>query len=147
MRKNGYDYAIVDVAVSPDRLIDEVKAAPKIATLAEVKRVVTKRYALKPGDLESSSRVRPLAIPRQTALYLCRVCTKASFPQIGRHFGDRHHTTVMFAFRKLSHYRMRDAIWDDEIKTLIDLVQAEVDAREPPPRWSPGAEIVTLVTG
>ncbi len=58
-------------------------------------------YALTIDDLCSSSRSRQLVTARQIAMYLCRELTELSLPKIGQHFGNRDHTTVMHADRKI----------------------------------------------
>ena len=73
--------------------------APKIDT---IKDVTAKAYGVTKADLESACRKRQFAQPRQFAMYLSRQLTKCSYPQIGRMFGDRDHTTVLFAYRKIS---------------------------------------------
>ncbi len=72
---------------------------PKIDT---IKDVTAKAYGVTKADLESACRKRQYAQPRQYAMYLSRQLTKCSYPQIGRMFGDRDHTTVLFAYRKIS---------------------------------------------
>jgi chromosomal replication initiator protein len=72
---------------------------PKIDT---IKDVTAKAYGVTKHDLESACRKRQYAQPRQYAMYLSRHLTKCSYPQIGRMFGDRDHTTVLFAYRKVS---------------------------------------------
>jgi len=58
-------------------------------------------YALTIDDLCSASRSRQLVTARQIAMYLCRELTELSLPKIGQHFGNRDHTTVMHADRKI----------------------------------------------
>ena len=52
-------------------------------------------------DLTGPSRGRHLVMARQIGMYLCRELTSMSLPQIGREFGGRDHTTVMYADRKI----------------------------------------------
>jgi ATP-dependent protease ClpP protease subunit len=80
------------------------------------------------AELKSESRKRRLAIPRQEAMALCRELTGHSYPSIGHHFGDRDHTTVLFAFRKMkaleacSPQRQRDL---DELRQKINALVTE----------------------
>lgn len=73
--------------------------APRIDT---IKDVTAKAYGVTKAELESPCRKRQYALPRQYAMYLSRQLTKCSYPQIGRLFGDRDHTTVLFAYRKIA---------------------------------------------
>jgi chromosomal replication initiator protein len=133
MRKNGYEYALVNPPMSEESAL---RAAKKFAKIAEVKRAVSRHYALPPGALEAPSRQREWAHPRQIAIYLCRVYTEASYPRIGMSFGDRHHTTAMFAFRKVASFVAQDEIWASEMKTIAAKIAQEIDARPPIPLWS-----------
>lgn len=82
--------------------------------MAEIKEVVARHNGLTVADLESACRKKTLAWPRQIAQYLCRTMTVCSYPEIGRVFGDRDHTSILFAFRKVEHL----------LKTQADLAQA-----------------------
>src|SRR5690606_41429280 len=53
-------------------------------------------------DLYGSSRSQSVATARQIAMYLCRERTSLSLPKIGQLFGNRDHTTVMYAYKKIS---------------------------------------------
>lgn len=72
------------------------------AKIHEVKTVVAFMHGLPVSALESGCRKRLWAHPRQEAMKLARELTGASYPQIARHFGDRDHTTCLYADRKVS---------------------------------------------
>jgi chromosomal replication initiator protein len=59
-------------------------------------------FKLTVDDLYGSSRSQSVAIARQIAMYLCRERTSLSLPKIGQLFGNRDHTTVMYAYKKIS---------------------------------------------
>ena len=59
-------------------------------------------FAVSLEDLSGPSRGRHLVLARQIGMYLCRELTQMSLPQIGREFGGRDHTTVMYAERKIT---------------------------------------------
>jgi chromosomal replication initiator protein len=54
------------------------------------------------ADLKSKSNTRAIAVPRQIAMHLCKMLTKASLPEIGRAFGGKHHTTVLHSINKIN---------------------------------------------
>lgn len=58
-------------------------------------------FQLTVDDLHGSSRSQTVALARQIAMYLCREMTSLSLPRIGQLFGNRDHTTVMYANRKI----------------------------------------------
>jgi len=59
-------------------------------------------FRLSVDDLYGSSRSQAVATARQIAMYLCRERTSLSLPKIGQLFGNRDHTTVMYAYKKIS---------------------------------------------
>jgi chromosomal replication initiator protein len=59
-------------------------------------------YKLSPEDIVGSGRQQAVALARQIAMHICRELTDLSLPKIGTHFGNRDHTTVMYATKKIS---------------------------------------------
>jgi chromosomal replication initiator protein len=96
--------------------------APKIDT---IKDVTAKAYGVTKQDLESACRKRQFAQPRQYAMYLSRQLTKCSYPQIGRLFGDRDHTTVLFAYRKISAMVGSNEAMAEELRQLEQRILAD----------------------
>ena len=70
-------------------------------TIDHIKDEVATRYNLKTKDLEGSSRRKEINQARQVAIYLAREMTDHSFPAIGRHFGNRDHSTIMHSYMKI----------------------------------------------
>lgn len=83
-------------------------------------QVVTEHYGLTPTQLLSRSNSRAIAQPRQVAMYLSKKVTKASFPQIGRAFGGKHHTTVMHSVSKVEESYERDSDFRRTIQGLME---------------------------
>jgi hypothetical protein len=79
------------------------------AKIHEVKTVVAEMHGLTVDVLEGACRKRMFSGPRQEAMKLAREMTGASYPVIARHFGDRDHTTVIFADRKITGRETVDA--------------------------------------
>lgn len=67
----------------------------------QIQELVALSYGLHPRHMTSASRDKGHVWPRQVAMYLTRVLTKRSLPQIGAAFGHRHHTTVLHAIRSV----------------------------------------------
>jgi chromosomal replication initiator protein len=59
-------------------------------------------YKLTPEDIVGSGRQQAVALARQIAMHICRELTDLSLPKLGTHFGNRDHTTVMYATKKIS---------------------------------------------
>ena len=96
--------------------------APKIDT---IKDVTARAYGVTKVELESACRKRQYALPRQYAMYLSRQLTKCSYPQIGRMFGDRDHTTVLFAYRKIAAMIASNDAAAEELRALEQRIMAD----------------------
>jgi chromosomal replication initiator protein len=59
-------------------------------------------------------------MPRQICMYLCKKVTGSSLPQIGREFGDKHHTTVLHSINKIEELRQRDRDLNKQIQVFLD---------------------------
>ena len=59
-------------------------------------------YGVKTADLKSERRHKSIAGPRAVAMYLARHHTKDSYPDLGRAFGGKHHTTIISAVEKIA---------------------------------------------
>ena len=73
-----------------------------------IQRAVCQEFGLSLPQLRSKNNSRPVAYPRQIAMYLAKELTTASLPQIGREFGGKHHTTVLHSINKISELRQSD---------------------------------------
>jgi chromosomal replication initiator protein len=79
------------------------------ASAAEIIKFVARHYGLKVGEIKSKSNAKQIAFPRQVAMYLCKELTDLSYPEIGRQFNDKHHSTVMYSVDKIRQLRGSDA--------------------------------------
>ncbi len=78
------------------------------AGVDDIQRVVCHHFKLRTSDLSSKDRHKSIAFARHVAMYLCKQRLKCSFPELGRAFGNRDHTTVMSAVRKVEALRTSD---------------------------------------
>jgi chromosomal replication initiator protein len=74
---------------------------------------------VKPDALCGKRRTRNIAVPRQVAMYLMRQVTDLSLVEVGRLFGGRDHTTVMYACEKIASMVVVDSPFADKINGLI----------------------------
>ena len=93
-------------------------------TTQTIQRVVARHYGVSVIDLVSARRTQPLAFVRQIAIYLVRELTALSMPSIGRLFGDRDHTTILHAVRKVQARRERDPALAATLQKLAAAVAA-----------------------
>ena len=103
-----------------ERAIRDLVAAqerPQIR-IEDIQRVVAVHYQVSRSDLVSSRRTRAIVVPRQIAMYLAKVLTPRSLPEIGRRFGNRDHTTVLHAVRKIEGLIGRDQSLARDIESL-----------------------------
>lgn len=78
------------------------------AGVDDIQRVVCHHFKLRTSDLLSKDRHKSIAFARHVAMYLCKQRLKCSFPELGRAFGNRDHTTVISAVRKVESLRASD---------------------------------------
>ncbi|MAP96453.1 MAG: chromosomal replication initiator protein DnaA [Ponticaulis sp.] len=110
----GNPVTLDDVSAAVRRQLGDLKPP----TIDQVKRAACQVFEITKTDLESARRSRSVAYPRQIAMFLCRKLTTRSLPQIGRFFGNRDHTTVLYAVRKLEDLVKSDAALRDDIERV-----------------------------
>jgi chromosomal replication initiator protein len=93
-------------------------AEPKRVRIEDIQRIVARQYNVSRADLLSSRRTANVVRPRQVAMYLAKVLTLRSLPEIGRRFGGRDHTTVLHAVRKIENLAGNDSVFAEEIESL-----------------------------
>ncbi len=84
--------------------------------------VVSRYFDVKPEDIKSDKRSRDISIPRQISMFLCRNLMDLSFPEIGREFGGKHHTTVMTAFTNIDNKKKSDATIKSAIEDIMEIL-------------------------
>ena len=96
----------------------------KVITSKLIMQVVCKFFNIKVQDMTSTKRSNSVAFPRQIAMYLCRELANMSFPNIGKDFGGRDHSTVLHAYSKItSEYNSNPETKDliEEIKKSLSI--------------------------
>ncbi|CAN5192879.1 chromosomal replication initiator protein DnaA [soil metagenome] len=93
---------------------------PEGLTIERISRMVASHYKLTADEIKSKNNSRQIAVPRQVAMYLCKRLTKHSFPEIGREFGGKHHTTVMHSVEKIDSLIKEDRNFHRVVSELID---------------------------
>jgi len=110
-----------------DELLGHIYRAgePKRIRIEEIQRIVSRHYNVSRSDLLSNRRTRTIVKPRQVAMYLAKVLTPRSLPEIGRRFGGRDHTTVLHAVRKIEGLADTDPTLAQEIELLKRLIHEQ----------------------
>ena len=92
----------------------------RVITVDKIQNVVSNYFNIPLSEMLSQRRSRPLARPRQIAMYLAKKMTARSLPEIGRRFANRDHTTVIHAVKTIS----RLSEQDDEMKKNINQIKS-----------------------
>lgn len=98
-------------------------AEPKHIKIEDILRIVSKHYGVNRSDLLSARRNRSIVRPRQIGMYLAKLLTSRSLPEIGRRFGNRDHTTVLHAIRKIEQLMKEDTSLREEVEMLKRLLK------------------------
>jgi chromosomal replication initiator protein len=110
----------INLPMAQQALKQLLPSQEKRVTIDSVLRAVAERYSLQPAQLKQKTNVREISRPRQVAMYLCKELTQASLPEIGRHFGGKHHTTVIHSIRKVEELRNGDPDLNKLIHSVMD---------------------------
>jgi chromosomal replication initiator protein len=92
-------------------------------TIDSIQKATAEKFNVRQAQLKEKSNAKDIVRPRQVAMYLVKELTKASLPEIGRAFGNKHHTTVIHSIRKIDELRKSDVELNKTINSLIDSLQ------------------------
>ncbi len=114
----------ITVEFAQETLRDLLRAHQQVVSIANIQKAVADYYQLRLSDLNSKSRTRTLARPRQMAMAIVKELTSHSLPEIGDAFGGRDHTTVLHACRQIHKLRDTDGQlredWDKLLRKLSE---------------------------
>ena len=106
----------LSLELAKETLKDILPEEGRRATAADIIKFVARHYGLKVSEIKSKSNSKQIAFPRQVAMFLCKELTDLSYPEIGRQFNDKHHSTVMYSVDKIQKLRTTDA----ELERTLD---------------------------
>jgi chromosomal replication initiator protein len=95
---------------------------PRRIKIEDILRIISRHFGVSKGDLLSQRRHRSVVWPRQVGMYLAKQLTARSLPEIGRRFGNRDHTTVLHAIRKIEGQLADNPRLKDELEELKKLL-------------------------
>lgn len=98
----------IDLAFMQREIAVVAPQRPDLLSVGDIQKAVCSHFRLSSNDMLSKDRHKSVAFARQVAMYLCRQRLRSSFPELGRAFGDRDHTTVMSAVRRVESLRGTD---------------------------------------
>jgi chromosomal replication initiator protein len=112
----------IDLAFARTEVAATMTTRPNEASVEDIQRVVCHHFKLRSTDLLSQDRHKSIAFARHVAMYLCKQRLKCSFPELGRAFGNRDHTTVISAVRKVEALRTSDP----EVRAHIEALERKL---------------------
>src|SRR4051812_15125073 len=109
----------ITLDVAREALKDLLTKDDRPITPQEILRVVATHYGQTVTNLKSKSNAQTVAFPRQVAMYICKELTDLSYPEIGRVFNNKHHSTVMYSVQKIDEKRQNDQQFARIVENLL----------------------------
>ena len=120
---SSFTYRKLDLELAKEVLKDFALDKNKHFTITNIIKSVAKYHDIKVSDIKSKRRTRDISVPRQIAMFLCREHTKSSLPEIGRQFGGKDHTTVLFSYKKISNLIKENNELMASIQEILGLIE------------------------
>ena len=114
----------INIEMTHDLLRDLLKSSQRKVNIEQIQKKVSEHFNVKMSDMSSARRSRTVVRPRQIAMYLSKSLTSRSLPEIGRRFGNRDHTTVIHAVKKVEELRNVDVSFDEDVELLIRMLES-----------------------
>ncbi len=103
-------------------LKDLLNLAENNVTIDSIQTIVCKFFKISKNEMLSSRRSRYLVRPRQTAIYLTKILTTKSLPEIGREFSNRDHTTIIHSVKTIEKLKEKNSDMNDNINKLKNII-------------------------
>jgi len=115
----------IDEEFTRSEIVSSLPRQAEVQSVQDIQRIVCSHFRLSNADLLSRDRHKSVAFARQVAMYLCRQRLKCSFPELARAFGNRDHTTVMSAVRRVEALRQTDPQVNAHLEAIAQKLAAE----------------------
>jgi len=112
----------ISISMAKETLKDILSDRQKMITIDIIQKAVAATFNISVLDLKSSKRLKIYSIPRQISMYLCRIMTKSSYPEIGEKFGGKDHSTVIHAVRQVE----KKLNEDHDLSSLIEKLKNQL---------------------
>ena len=110
----------ITIDSTADLLADLLRASSRQISVDVIQKRVAAHSGVRVSEMFSARRARNIARPRQIAMYLAKNLTSLSYPEIGRQFGGRDHTTVMHAVKTIENLMKSDS----QLAEDVDLIKS-----------------------
>jgi chromosomal replication initiator protein len=114
----------IDLKLATETLSDLYNNKKSI-TLKDIEGVVISHYNVSRSDIHSGNKSKNIALARQICMYLAKVLTESSYQEIGKYFGNKRHTTVIFAIKKIKEKNKSSAEFQSHIENLIRMAKKQ----------------------
>ncbi|MCY4335015.1 MAG: chromosomal replication initiator protein DnaA [Litoreibacter sp.] len=114
----------ITLDMATESLADILRQSDRKVTMDEIMRKTCDYYNVRMSDMMSPKRSRNIARPRQMAMWLSKQLTQRSYPEIGKRFGNRDHTTVIHAVRKIDELKAQDSQIAEDAELLRRMLEA-----------------------
>ena len=130
----------ITLSLARSALADHLERTQRALGLDEIDQTVATYFGLTPADLHTSRKTRTIALARGIAMYLARKHTEMSFPEIGRFMGNKNHSTVILANRKIGKLFQDDAmvsrqtpagVQQERLRAIIQKIEEQLGNRKP----------------
>lgn len=102
----------------PMIVIEDREPSARLYKIREIQNAAAREFNITVVDIVSDRRTKKTVLPRHIAMYLLRLLTTKSFPEIGRHFGWRDHTTVMHGYNRIAFMRTVDPLVNERVLSV-----------------------------
>ena len=120
---SSFTHREIDLELAKEVLKDFTFDKSRNFTVQNILKTVAEFYDVKISDIKSKRRTREISTTRQIAMYLCREHTKSSLPEIGKQFGGKDHTTVIFSHKKISNSIKENSSLRSAIREILSLIE------------------------
>jgi chromosomal replication initiator protein len=110
----------ISLPVAQETLRDILSSDERVVTIEMIQKIIADYYGMRVLDLKAKNNAKMVTGPRQICMYVCKKITGASLPQIGREFGNKHHTTVLHSINKVELMRQQDKEVNRQVQGFID---------------------------
>ena len=112
----------ITIDSTADLLADLLRASNRQISVDVIQKRVAAHYGVRVSEMFSARRARNIARPRQIAMYLAKNHTSLSYPEIGRQFGGRDHTTVMHAVKTIENLMTSNAQLAEDVELITSIL-------------------------
>ena len=114
----------VDLQLASEALSEQYNNKKSI-TLKDIEEVIISHYNVSRNDIQSGNKSKNIALARQVCMYLAKTLTDSSYQEIGKYFGNKRHTTVIFAIKKVKEKYKGSVEFKLQIEGLVRMVKKQ----------------------